>query len=84
MKKKKHSVTPPAAGAKWCRCPDELQSGLIADIRQHGPILLWIGSGPFPGGKFRGLNLDVATLSIWAEPDPPTSCPEPPLPAKPD
>lgn len=86
MKKKKHSVTPAAPGAKGCLCSDELQARLVAKIRQDGPILLWIGKRPFPGrGKFRGLNLDVSTLSIWASwPDPPTSCPEPPLPAKPD
>lgn len=52
-----------------CRCSEKLQANLIADIQQDGPILLWIGYGPGPflGRKFRGLNLEYADLSAWAE-----------------
>jgi hypothetical protein len=47
---------------------DDLQRHLKADIEKNGPILLWAGRGNFPGGDYRGLNLDFANLSIWALP----------------
>jgi hypothetical protein len=64
---KKHSVDPPAAGADQI---SKLQRALAADIAEHGPIVLWIGDGAFPGtfllGRvLRGLNLDHASLAMF-------------------
>ncbi len=41
---------------------DRLQKRLIDDIESDGPILLWTGSGKFPGGTYCGLNLTRAKL----------------------